>query len=334
MKMKAWNFVRGMLIACAGTLTLWSGAAVAQTKIDVSIFHAEGAPWTPTIKWWAQEVEKATEGRVKLSLHFGGSLVPLGETLKAVRNGAVPAGLITSAAVSGQLRYMGYTEAVTGMTTDPDKLVSSLNALRPVFEKNLSEVGVEYLWSQTSGESIALCRNKFLKTPADWKGTKVRAAGRWQSEQIKAIGGSPQALDPSEIYLALQNGTVDCTLSVTILAPSLKLEQVAPKVTFLRQSNNLSIFVVNKDVFAKLSDRDRAAIRRVSSEADQRSVRDVMAAQKAGEAFFTKTPGSTYKLNDAEHDSLRSAFVSALGPLQAESGAVGQQVKSILDAHR
>ena len=190
----------------------------------------------------------------------------------------VPAGLITSAAVSGQLRYMGYTEAVTGMTTDPAKLVSSLNALRLVFEKNLSEVSVEYLWSQTSGESIALCRNKFLKTPADWKGTKVRAAGRWQSEQIKAIGGSPQALDPSEIYLALQNGTVDCTLSVTILAPSLKLEQVAPKVTFLR-------------------------------------------------AFFTKTPGSTYKLNDAEHDSLRSAFVSALGPLQAEirrGGAAGE----------
>ncbi len=86
--MEPLNFARGVLIACAGTLTLWSGAAVAQTKIDVSIFHAEGAPWTPTIKWWAQEVEKATEGRVKLSLHFGGSLVPLGETLKAVRNGA------------------------------------------------------------------------------------------------------------------------------------------------------------------------------------------------------------------------------------------------------
>lgn len=333
--MKALRIVRNVLIAYASALTLWSSGALAQTKIDVSIFHSEGTPWTPAIKWWAQEVEAATEGRVNIRLHFSGSLVSVSETLKAVRNGAVPAGLITSSSVSGQLRYMGYTEAAGGLPTDPDDLRSTLNALRPVLEKNLSEVGVEYLWSQTSGELIALCHEKFLKTPADWKGVKVRAAGRWQSAQVSAAGGSPLALDPSEIYLALQNGTADCTLSATVLAPSLKLEQVAPKVTLLRQSNQLSSFVINKKSFSELSERDRSAIKRVSAEAEQRSLKDIVIAQRAGEAFFAKTGDNNLsRLTNTERDDLTAAFASALAPLEVESGAAGRQVRAVLNANR
>ncbi|MBL0420719.1 TRAP transporter substrate-binding protein DctP [Ramlibacter sp. AW1] len=329
------SLTRARRLAIAATLSLCAGLAMAQTKIDMTIFHAEGAPWTPTEKWWAQEVEKATEGRVKVQLHFGGSLVPLNETLRAVRNGAVPAGLLSSAAAAGQLRYLGYTEALTGVPTDTGKLVASLNELRPVLEKNMAEQGLVYLWSQPAGELISLCRNKFLKSPADWKGTKVRTAGRWQSEQIKAVGASPQALDPSEIYLALQNGTVDCTLSVGILAPSLKLEQVAPKVTFLRQSNNLSLFVMNKDAWAKISPKDQEAIKRVSMEADKRAAQAVADAQAAGEAFFKKAQAdNTYKLSDAEAEQLRKDFAAALKPLDGESGEVGKQVKAVLDKHR
>lgn len=329
------TFARRLAIACASVLSLCAGSAMAQVKVDMSIFHGEGAPWTPTQKWWAQEVEKATEGRVRVQLHFGGSLVSLAETLRSVRNGAVPAGLLSSAAAAGQLRYLGYTEALTGVPTDTGKLVSSLNELRPIFEKSMAEQGLQYLWSQPAGELISLCRNKFLKSAADWKATKIRTAGRWQSEQIKALGASPQALDPSEIYLALQNGTVDCTLSVGILAPSLKLEQVAPKVTFLRQSNNLSSFVINRDVWAKISARDQDAIRKVSMEADRRSVQAVADAQAAGEAFFRKSQAdNTYKLSDAESEQLRSAFAAALKPLDGEAGAVGQQVKAVLDKHR
>jgi TRAP-type C4-dicarboxylate transport system substrate-binding protein len=333
--MKNFKFARGIVIACASAFSLYAGSAAAQVKVDMSIFHAEGAPWAPTQKWWAQEVDKVTEGRVKVQLHFGGSLVSLAETLRSVRNGAVPAGLLSSAAAAGQLRYLGYTEALTGVPTDTGKLVNSLNDLRPILEKSMAEQGLQYLWSQPAGELISLCRNKFLKSPADWKATKVRTAGRWQSEQVKAVGASPQALDPSEIYLALQNGTVDCTLSVGILAPSLKLEQVAPKVTFLRQSNNLSLFVINRDVWAKISPKDQEAVKRVSIEADRRAVQAVADAQAAGEAFFRKSQAdNTYKLSDAESEQLRGVFAAALKPLDGESGAVGQQIKAVLEKHR
>lgn len=328
------QLLRRFCILGAAALLIGAGPALAQTKIDMTIFHAENTPWTPTIKWWIAEVDKETEGRVKIVPHFAGTLAPLSETLKTVRNGAVPAGLITAGAVSGQLRYLGYAEAITGLPVEPAKLNAALTALRPVLEQQLREVGLEYLWSQTSGGLISVCRNKHLKTLADWKNTKVRTGGRWQAEQIKSIGASPLSLDPSELYIALQNGTIDCTLSIAILASSLKLDQVAPKVTFLQQSNNLSLFVMNKDVFNSLSEKDRAAIRRVSIQADQRSVKDVMEAQAAGVALLSKVPGNAYQLSNAEHIELRNALGAALAPLEAESGAPGQQVKKILDTHR
>ena len=56
-----------------------------------------------------------------------------------------------------------------------------------------------------------------------------------------ALGGAPTAIDPGEQYLALQNKTVDCALSVPNLVLSLKLYEVAPKLTSLRQAVNLSL---------------------------------------------------------------------------------------------
>lgn len=48
--------------------------------------------------------------------------------------------------------------------------------------------------------------------------------------------------------------------------------EVAPYVTLTRQQNNLSGYIVNKAVWDKISAPDRASIKRISAEADKRSV--------------------------------------------------------------
>src|SRR4030088_314653 len=82
--------------------------AWSQGKIDLAVFHPEKNFWTPTLMWWIGEVEKTTQGRVKFVPHFAGALVPVNETLKAVRDGSVPAGVISAAAVSGQMPSVAY----------------------------------------------------------------------------------------------------------------------------------------------------------------------------------------------------------------------------------
>src|SRR5438105_2541460 len=184
------------LLAC-GVAPAWS-----QNKIDLAVFHPEKNFWTPTIMWWIGEVEKATQGRVKFVPHFAGALVPVNETLKAVRDGSVPAGVISAGAVSGQMPSMAYLEAIGGMPAEVEPFIEAVNALRPVLEAEYRKQGAEYLWSQGSGGLIVVCRDRHLKQPADWKNRKVRTAGRWQAEQLRTMGASPVSTDPSEQYIA------------------------------------------------------------------------------------------------------------------------------------
>ncbi|MBI2316055.1 MAG: TRAP transporter substrate-binding protein DctP, partial [Betaproteobacteria bacterium] len=132
--------------------------------------------------------------------------------------------------------------------------LEAVKALRPVLERQFRAQGkgVEYLWSESLGELIVLCRNRHMKSPADWKGLKVRTAGRWQAEQLRGMGVSTVAMDVSEQYIALQNRTIDCALLVSGLASALKVHEVAPKVTLLRMSVNFNSFIMNKGIYDKI----------------------------------------------------------------------------------
>ena len=321
--------VRGFAAVFLAVL-ICAAPARAQTKIDLAIFHPERNAWTPTLKWYIEEVDKATQGRVKITPHFAGSLVTLGETLKAVRDGSVPAGLIAAAAVTGQMPAFAYLEAIGGLPVEPGPLTEAITTLRPVLEEQLRRQGVEYLWSQGSGSLIAVCRDRHMKAPADWKNRKVRAAGRWQAEQLRTLGASPVATDPSEQYLALQNRTVDCALSVNVLASALKLHEVAPKVTQLRMSVNLSSYVVNKAVWDKISPEDRATMKRLGAEGDKRSAEYLAKAEADAIALMKSQKADVYALTDQERAELRKGISGAYSKMDAEGGEAGKQISPLL----
>lgn len=311
-------------------LCLVAAPAWAQQKIDFSLHHPERNIWTPTIQWWIAEVDKATQGRVKLVPHFSGSLVSVTEAFKAVRDGSVPAANTAAAFITGQMPSLAYLEALGTMPADAAPFTEMMNALRPVLETEFRKQGVEYLWGQTSGRLNSMCRDRHLKSIADWKNSKVRAAGRWQSEQVRATGASPIATDPTEQYLALQNRTIDCGLSNSSIAMGLKLQEVAPKVTLLRMPGNLSFYVMNKPIYDKISAADRAAMRRVSIEADRRSAEYMGKGDVEADTAIKALKTDVYTLTDPEVAALRRAFVPAFAKMDAESGEAGKQIATIV----
>ena len=310
----------------AGALGIAPLASYAQSKLDLAIFHPERSAWTATIKWWTEEIAKATQGRVNFVPAYAGALVNLNETLKSVRDGAVPAGVISMAAVSGQIPAVSLLESIGNFAETTDKFLGALQALQPHLDAAFQKQNVVYLWSQGSTGLIVLCRDRHLKSPAEWKARKVRAAGRWQAEQLRALGASPVATDPAEQYLALQNRTIDCALSVSVLASALKLHEVAPYVTLTRQQNNLSAYIVNKGVWDKFSAEDRSTIRRISAEADARSVVHLDSAFKEANALMESQKANLYRLTDAEVAEFKKAIDPVYAKIEAAGGDAGKQI--------
>lgn len=317
--------------AIAASLTLGAFAlpAAAQSKIDLAIFHPERNFWTMAIKFWIDEVDKATQGRVKVVPHYAGALVSVNETLKSVRDGAVPAGNVSMGAVSGQIPSVAILEAIGGMPHDPAKFIEASNSMRPVLEEQFRKQNVEMLWTQGSGPLIVVCRDRHMKTVADWKGRKVRTAGRWQAEQILALGASAVSMDPSEQYLALQNRTIDCALSVSVLASALKLHEVAPKVTILHLPVNVSAYIVHKPLFDKLSAEDRATLKRIGQEAEKKSAPHLLAVQAEAAKAMQSGKADIYALTDAEVAEFRKGIAPAFAKMEAQGGEAGKQFASI-----
>ena len=315
--------IRLLLGLIAGLI---GASAVAQTKIDIAIFHPERNAWSFAFKWWVDEVDKATNGRVKFMPAYAGSLVTANETLKSVRDGAVPAGFTSAAAMSGTLPSLAYLESIGGMPGEVQKFSDAVAALRPALEEEFRKQGVEYLWPQGSGHLIVLCRDRLMRNIADWKARKVRTAGRWQGEQLLSIGASPVSTDMSEQYLALQNRTIDCALSVSVLASALKLHEVAPKITVLGLPVNLSMYLVNRAVWEKISPEDRAAIKRLGAEAEKLSAKHLHEVQLEAQAMMKTQKAEIYSLTADEIAAFRGGIDPGFKKMDAQGGATGKQI--------
>ena len=327
----AYRNLSRLLVALVAFVAAFGSVGVhAQSRLDFAVFHPERNFWSVTLKWWMGEVEKATQGRVKIVPHYAGSLVSLNNTMKSVSDGAIPMGVVAMSAISGQMPAVGYIEAIGGMPDNPDAFVKSQVQLRPVLDAQFRKQGVEYLWSQGSGPLIVACRDKHLMNFEDWKGRKIRTAGRWQVEQIRALGASPVAMDPGEMYIALQNRTLDCALANNVLAFGLKLHEVAPKITVLRAPVNLTAYIINSAAFAKFSAQDRATTIRLGEEAERRSATYLVQASDEAAKRMTTQRADIRTMSDKDFVAFRSSIRKAFAKMDAESGPAGKQIADVL----
>jgi TRAP-type C4-dicarboxylate transport system substrate-binding protein len=317
--------------AVSGTAVVLPLARAA--TFDVAVFYTEGSERTPAYKFWVKEIEKRTQGRVKFRSFYAGSLVKVNETYKAVRSGTVPIGTTSAAAISGEIPAVSYMEAMAGMPNDAREFTEVAKPMSKLLDQLFTKRGLKFLFMQPSFGTVVVCRNKFLKTPDDWKGLKVRGAGRWQVRQIVALGAGAVALDPAEQYLGLQQGTIDCALSVNWLAHSLKLQEVAPYITELRVPVNVSLYIANKKAWSRISKDDQKIVDQVSEEATRMSADNVEKSTKATQEALKKAGGKLYFLTDAERrqflDKIRPVFTA----MDKSSGPEGKLVRAILEKY-
>jgi TRAP-type C4-dicarboxylate transport system substrate-binding protein len=307
-----------------GFMNALAPAPAGAASFDVSIFVTERDALVEAYKFWAPEIEKRTQGRVQFKPSYSGALTSAVETLGAVRSGVVPVGLTAASFGSGAMPALGYLEAMGGLPNDADGMRKALDGVNQPLTDMMRKYGVELLYTQPTFDLVVICGGKHLKAVSDWPGTKVRAAGRWQSQQLLALGGAPTAIDPGEQYLALQNKTVDCALSVPNLVLSLKLYEVAPKLTALRQAVNTSMLVMNPRTWRSISVEDQATIRAVSTETRHHAIARMRAVADKGMADLKELGSDIYALSDAELRAMKDKMKPVFDKIAEGAGEAGK----------
>jgi TRAP-type C4-dicarboxylate transport system substrate-binding protein len=300
-----------------------AGLARAQT-IEFAVWFSDRDFYADHVRWWASEIEKRTEGRVKLKLHFSGSLVAARETVNAVRTGAAGGGTTSASFLVGLVRPVSYFEALFWIPGDAKIALRTVQAVLEPSRKLMEQRGLKLMFSFPSAGLVSNCVNGHIKSPSDWKGKKVRAAGRWQGIQLRAVGASAVALDPGEVYVALQNKTVDCMLFLANLTLSGKVYEVAPYLSYWRDGANASMYYLNLDLWKKISPADQKIMLQVSDEVVAQATPRLVQQQEEALQELEKVGSKVYRPTAEEVSAMKRAMSAVWPEIEKFAGPEGK----------
>jgi TRAP-type C4-dicarboxylate transport system substrate-binding protein len=197
------------LLVVVGVLAAGREARAAEPVVlKIASAVPVGTPWDGLLREYKKNVEARTAGRLKVKIQLVAG--DEGDAVQRCKAGQVQAVAVTSWAVGTLVPELGVIEVpfLFHDFEEADDVIDHL--LGPALEPILREGGLVLgFWSENGFRQFGT-RDRFLKTPADLKGEKMRAQeSPVHLEMYKDLGGSPVPVPTSEVMTALTSGTLD-----------------------------------------------------------------------------------------------------------------------------
>lgn len=211
---------------------------------------------------WADQVAEETDGRVEITIFPGsqlGSDVEMGEGLQS---GTVDCGMVNYAAAGIdprlQLSFMPY------IVTDyegADALFYGDGFVAQHDRDLLKERGVEVLaFYENDFRGLSNSRHE-VRSPADLEGLKLRVPETpMYVDMFQQWGAQPLAMAFSELYTALQQGTVDGQDNGLALTTDSQFGEVQEYMTLTNHAYGTGALACNEDLWASVGDDQEAVL--------------------------------------------------------------------------
>ena len=298
--------IRRMLGALALAAVFAVPQALAQTKLKWAHVYEVSEPYHQQALWAAGEVKKRTNGRYEIEVFPASTLGKETDINQALSLGTV------------DIIYTGM--AFAGRTFPPMSIASGPFIFRdydhwahfregPVFR----EVAKGY--EDKSGHKIVgytyygqrhLTANKMVTRPEDMKGMKLRVPDAPLFVMFpRAVGANPTPIAFAEVYMALQNGTVDAQENPLPTIDAKKFYEVQKYIVLTGHITESLVTIVAGDTWKKLPEADRKVFSDVLWEASTRATRDIVESENKLVGDFQKRGINVVKVD-------RGPFIQAV----------------------
>ena len=210
MKARRWSSVFFVLLAF-GVFTLFSTYNVQAAPIELGYAnffpptHIQGKLGDS----WAKEIEKRTNGKVKITYYPGGALLKGPKIYDGVLKGITDIGMSVFAYSRGVFPAMEAIDLPLGYPNGRTATIIINDFYNRFSPAELSKIKVLYLHAHGPG---ILHSKKGVYKLEDLKGLKIRATGN-SAKVAQALGAVPVAMGQGGTYEALQKGVVDATFA-------------------------------------------------------------------------------------------------------------------------
>jgi TRAP-type C4-dicarboxylate transport system substrate-binding protein len=281
-----------------------------------------------TIKRLGDFVEQRTGGRIKFQYFYGGSLIAKPQYVDAVAKGIADISTGPVSFVTGKIPELGIFEVYGSYKLD--KHLEMQEAVEPTLKELFEQKGVHHVMLQFTGSTVFPHKTKFLKKPEDWKGQKMRLAGRWQSTLGVKWGASSVFMVPGDLYIALQRGVIDGYMLIWDIVYGLKLYEVSPYIMDSGFSNNIENVTMNLKKWNALTKTDQDIFNEAVKEVKPWNYHETLKYYEQLKKDVISKGAKIYYLTPEEKSLyLKDAF-SLWPEVQKISGPIGNKFMEIL----
>ncbi len=261
--------MKQMIRAAAATVCLVVGAGLAQAQTVLKFSHTDnpGGSRDQAAHVFADKVAEYTEGRYEVRIFPAGQLGNDPKAIEQLQLGGVDFTVSATGSYATHLPSLNLTAMPFLVDTYEQgwAFYDGSEWLQGEFAK-LPEKGIRVLSTWEAGFR-SFTTTFPLNSPADAVGRKMRVFPndmiRWTME---AIGFQTVVMPVTDVYLAIQQGTVDGQENPVDTIVSLKFAEVAPYLTLTRHVYSPLPLTVAESTWAKLSAEDQEAISRAAQE--------------------------------------------------------------------
>jgi TRAP-type C4-dicarboxylate transport system substrate-binding protein len=220
-------------------------------KWDLPLMSVPGFYITKDLEFFVDALSKKTNGNFQIILHPGSSLLKQNQLAPGVISGRVPIAPVGDFNVYDIMPKLGVL-FLPFFTSSTDQFQRGGDALRETFYQMLDEKGLKPLFTWTWPPNH-LHSKQSMGTIDSWKGRKIRIYNSEQTKVCNKLNAAPTQVAFSEVYNAVQRGTVDAFITSNPNIPVMKLYEVAKFANqWTVHGGGIDYLSVNKKAWAEL----------------------------------------------------------------------------------
>jgi TRAP-type C4-dicarboxylate transport system substrate-binding protein len=251
----------------------------AQTKWDLPAGYPASNFHTENLTQYAADVDKATGGKLKITVHANASLFKAPEIKRAVQGGQAQIGEILLVNYQNEWQIFG----VDGLPFLADSYAEAkklYQAEKPILEKKLAEQGLMLLYT-VAWPPQGIYVKKPINSAADLKGVKWRAYSPATARIAELVGAQPVTVQAAELSQAMATGVIESYMSSGSTGYDTKTYEHIKYWYDTQAWLPKNAVLVNKAAFDALDKPSQAAVLKAGAEAETRGW--ALSEQKNGE---------------------------------------------------
>ena len=266
-------------VGAAAALAALTTVAQAQTRWDLPAAYPANNFHTENLQEFANDVDKATGGKLKITVHANASLFKAPEIKRAVQGGQAQIGEILLPSYENEWPIFG-VDGIPFLADSYAEAMKLYKAEKPFLQKKLAEHGMMLLYA-VPWPPQGIYVNKPINSAADLKGVKWRAYSPATARIAALVGAQPVTIQAAELSQAMATGVVESYMSSGSTGYDTKTYEHIKYWYDTQAWLPKNAVIVNKAAFDALDKPTQAAVLKAGAEAEARGW--AISQQKNGE---------------------------------------------------